>query len=996
MAIKELFQDSRPQVLFDPRASQRIDPRFKFTRDGTATYYDKDGVLRYAAANEPRFDRDPVTKKSLGLLVEEERENLFTYGTTLVTNWTAANVTLTASAATSPDGTLNAIKVIPTTVVSSSHYTQQTVTTTSISTFSVYAKADGYNYLQLWSTQGSAIFNLSDGTYTLIAGPLTAAATLIGNGWYRLTLSGHGATSSQWRFYVYPTSSHTTAYAGDGNSGVLLWGAQLEEGTFPTSFIRTTSSTVTREPDLLSIEGTSLPSTGSIYIDARSLSSNVDDTLLSAANASDDKLTLAIRQPASLYDSKALVYEVDGEFRPTLPFPVPSNVRERNLITYGTNNYHYRSDSSRLTPSSSTSVPANMNRLGIGHDVTDPTKAITGYINTVYLWPGEITPTVAEALVRGDLDPKDADTGVFTPETGALAFVFNTQGTATDGDRVVELPVSGSTNNILVDWGDNTSSSFIGAAANSTVSHTYSAAGIYPVQITADDDGTNSALETLNFYNSSQRNDLVRVLQWGGTTTWQPTTMYRAFRDCTQLDFENAARTGLPDTSAVTNWQEAFYNCSSISGTFPTFDTTAATTFNNTWRSCSSLTAFPFIESASVTNMQQAWQGCSSLNSFPLIDTSAATNLSLAWSTCSSLTSFPLINTSSATTLEQGWTNCTALTAFPLIDTANVTNMNNAWNNCGELTTFPPINTSSVVNMSGTWMRCRKMTSFPLINTANVTNMGNAWYECETLASMPLIDTSKVTNLSGAWTECFALTSFPLINTAACTNFSGAWYNCSSLTSFPLINTAAGTSFSQAWLSCSSLTSFPLINTAAGTNFSSAWYNCSSLTSFPLINTAAGTNFSQAWNGCSSLTSFPLIDTSSGTNFVYTWQNCSSLTSFPTLSIDNSTVFGSAWRNCSSLTSFPANYFDTWTGTPGVNCFSGTWNGCNSLDPASVVGILESIAASGQSAPTSATASHKHITIDWDGTGDPATDAATAINTLKSRSWIIVLNGVTQ
>jgi hypothetical protein len=54
MAIKELFQDSRPQVLLDPRASQRIDPRFKFTRNGTATYYDSQGVVRYAPANQPR------------------------------------------------------------------------------------------------------------------------------------------------------------------------------------------------------------------------------------------------------------------------------------------------------------------------------------------------------------------------------------------------------------------------------------------------------------------------------------------------------------------------------------------------------------------------------------------------------------------------------------------------------------------------------------------------------------------------------------------------------------------------------------------------------------------------------------------------------------------------------------------------------------------------------------------------------------------------------
>ena len=452
----------------------------------------------------------------------------------------------------------------------------------------------------------------------------------------------------------------------------------MENAATVSSYIPTTTAAVTRPADLISIEGASLPSTGSIYIDARALTSTVNDTLLSAANASNAKLTLAIRQPASLYNSKALVYEVGGAFKPTLPFPVPSNVRERNLITYGANNYHYRQDSARRTPSSSASVPAAMTRLGIGHDVTDPTRGFNGYINSVYLWPGEITPTVAEALVRGDVDPKDADAGVFAPATGSLAFVFNTQGIGTDGNAVVQLPLRGSTNNVLVDWGDNTSSSLIGAAASVTVNHTYPSAGIYPVQVVAETDGTNSGLQDLQFYLNSS-NDLVRVLQWGGTTTFQPTTMYRIFRDCTRLDFETAARTNLPNTSAITNWQEAFYNCNSISGTFPTFNTTAATTFSGTWFGCSSLVAFPFITSNSVTNFGSAWQNCSSLTSFPLISTDAGTNFSYAWKSCSSLTSFPLINTAAGTNFTEAWDSCASLTSFPSISTAAGTNFSYVW-----------------------------------------------------------------------------------------------------------------------------------------------------------------------------------------------------------------------------------------------------------------------------------------------------------------------------
>ena len=959
MAIKELFQDARPQVLFDPRASQRIDPRFKFTRAGVASYYDSQGVLRYAPADQPRvgFNYEPdangVLQPVQGLLVEGARTNLVTYGSS-IQNWsnTGSWNIVSANATTAPDGTITATSIIPN-VGQGSQMANGVGNNEKV--LSVFAKANGYNHVIIVaqsapSTSAGVLFNLT-GSGSIVATNYGATGIIqsLPNGWYRCTMvrsASDAATMNAFILRAADSSTPTDGYwfqygfAGNGTSGIYLWGAQLEAGAYPTSYIPTAGSQVTRPADLLSID-TDIPSTGSLYIDAQALDTRINTTLLSAANAANDKLLLQVQQPANLYGSTGLVYSVDGAFKPTLPFPVPGTTRERNLITWGANNYHYRADSARSTASSAASVPDNMIELGIGHDVTDPTKDFTGYINTVYMWPGEITPTVAEALVRGDIDVKDADVVDPVP-ADTLAFVFNTQGIVSDGNTQITLPLRGSTNNILVSWGDNTSSALVGAAASVNVTKTYGAAGIYSVQITSDSDGTNEALENLLFFGNNPT-ELFRVQKWGGTAVFRPTTMLRVFRDCTQLDFENAARTGLPDTSAITNWQEAFYGCGSISGTFPTFDTTAATTFSYTWFGCSSMTAFPFIESSSVTDFNGAWFACSSLTSFPLINTAAGTNFTNTWNACTSLTSFPLINTAAGTNFGSAWQNCSSLTSFPLINTAAGTNFNYAWYGCSSLT------------------------SFPLINTAAGTTFSYAWYACS------------------------SLTSFPLINTAAGTTFSLAWFLCSSLTSFPLINTAAGTDFGAAWTGCSSLTSFPLIDTAAGINFSYAWDGCNSLTSFPLIDTAAGTNFGVAWRGCSSLTSFPLIDTAAGTNFSYAWYGCSSLTSFPLIDTAAGTNFSYAWYNCSSLTDFPANFFDSWTGTPADSCFAFAWVGCSALTATSVENILNSIDTSGQSAP----ASGVDITIDYNASsGTPS--VATAITNLQSRGWTITLNGVLQ
>jgi hypothetical protein len=540
-----------------------------------------------------------------------------------------------------------------------------------------------------------------------------------------------------------------TLYSNTDNQ-VFITGTQLEySATSPslTSYIPTFGSTVTRAADLLSID-TDIPSSGSLYIDAQALDTSINTTLLSAANAANDKLLLQVQQPASLYGSTGLVYSVDGAFKPTLPFPVPGTTRERNLITWGANNNHYRSDSARKTASSSTSVPDNMTELGIGHDVTDPTKGFNGYINTVYMWPGEITPTVAEALVRNAINLKDADVADSVP-ADTLAFVFNTQGTTTSGDTQVILPLRGSTNNVLVDWGDDTSSALVGAAASVNVTKTYSAPGIYSVQLTANADGANEALQNLEFFGNSP-NDLYRVQKWGGTAVFRPTTMLRVFRDCTQLDFEDAARTELPDTSAITNWQEAFYNCNKISGTFPTFNTTAATTFNGTWFGCSSMTAFPFIESASVTNFSEAWRNCSSLTSFPSTNTAAGTNFSGAWNNCSSLTSFPLLNTAAGTSFDSAWQNCSSLTSFPLLNTAAGTNFFRAWRTCTSLTSFPALDFDAAVGLA---------------SAGGNSGFREAWFSCAALADFPanLFDNTTCTWYFDAFTSC-ALTAQSIEN----------------------------------------------------------------------------------------------------------------------------------------------------------------------------------------------------------------------------------------
>jgi hypothetical protein len=162
------------------------------------------------------------------------------------TGWTIQNGSIGANVALSPTGTLTADKLIPDTTTSQ-HRILQLINFTGPGVFSVYAKADGYNFLSLGSgggvSGGSIYFNLSNGTISGSAGGVTPLIENVGNGWYRCSIQnatlGAGVNLS---YLIVARQAATTAdYAGNGTDGILIWGAQLVEGTDAKPYFATTN-----------------------------------------------------------------------------------------------------------------------------------------------------------------------------------------------------------------------------------------------------------------------------------------------------------------------------------------------------------------------------------------------------------------------------------------------------------------------------------------------------------------------------------------------------------------------------------------------------------------------------------------------------------------------------------------------------------------------------------------------------------------------------------
>lgn len=238
-----------------------------FTRASTGWYFNSAGVLTSAATDAPRFDYDPATLLPKGLLMEETRTNLALQSQTLDNaSWTKATASVTANSVTAPDGTLTADTLVEDNTTAAHQVSQlySSILSATAYTASVYAKAGTRTFLRLSLSSGTGFsaeqgytFNLSTGALGVVIGTATAVIQSVGNGWYRCSITatstGAGAASVVLRLF-----NGASTYAGDGTSGLYLWGAQLEAGAFATSYIGPTAgSTVARAADICTISSIS-------------------------------------------------------------------------------------------------------------------------------------------------------------------------------------------------------------------------------------------------------------------------------------------------------------------------------------------------------------------------------------------------------------------------------------------------------------------------------------------------------------------------------------------------------------------------------------------------------------------------------------------------------------------------------------------------------------------------------------------------------------------
>ncbi len=441
--------NQRPRLMLDFANNPYLDPRIVFTRNSVGTFFDTSGNLVTASAGEPRFTNDPLSNTSAGLLIEESRINYLKYSNDLdnATYWTSLGGSIAVTPHTeAPTGSFDdGYEIVENTdnvfhgVSPDATNNQITATVTNYYVASAFVKAGGRTQFGIAFANeggGGAIFDLT--TKAVLqesagSGGINTTSQIkeMANGWFRISTVVYKQNVSGNVIFGLAENGSMTFAGNTGAIGGYIFGAQLEGGSFATSYIPTTTAAVTREADNVSIPNCQSffdNTDGIIYVDSR-----IDHTPTNKTGAVDGSaiVTATIRptlvsfEGTTASDRVAIVAE---------NITTPGVSRFANLVIYksGTLEANLGTNQTFFTTLSSGRVAAYFKSnaaLGITTNGNVSTALATGGLNT-----GRLPTNIVNMYIG-----KGNASGYLNGTISKISYMARSSMSATPGEEIRSL-----------------------------------------------------------------------------------------------------------------------------------------------------------------------------------------------------------------------------------------------------------------------------------------------------------------------------------------------------------------------------------------------------------------------------------------------------------------------------------------------------------------------------------------------------------------------------
>ena len=341
----------------------------------------------------PRFDHNPTTGESLGLLIEESRTNLFAFSATfggwgVSSSGDGSNPTSQTVSISAPDNTTQTRELTFNRTTASTSNTSlfskgQQLSGASVPTGSIYVKAARQSDI------GKIINVYLSQSFAPVAGLQEVTLT---DSWQRVSSVGVN---------VFTTSLVVGLYSGTASTGevkVLLWGAQLEEGSFATSYIPTNGTALTRSADVASITGSNFSSwynqsESTALIEIKPKNYSLADLFMFGTNKSFNPSSWGTYQPGANND-----YQFYSRISSAYDFNASINNSDAaSKLSFGLSGTTYSAsyDGNTVTTGSNSGVPTGINTLEFNKGVYGISSI---YVKRFTYYPYRLADTRLQSL----------------------------------------------------------------------------------------------------------------------------------------------------------------------------------------------------------------------------------------------------------------------------------------------------------------------------------------------------------------------------------------------------------------------------------------------------------------------------------------------------------------------------------------------------------------------------------------------------------------------